>query len=191
MTTTRGDLTMRFRYLITGSLVIFVLSGPGVHGALAQVQKVERTVRVEQPGALVRVRASPKAEVLAPAPVNTLLVVLDRDADWLWVLLPADAHGTKRPGWIRASEVEKSATPEPGDESITPGPAKKQKPPKPVKVVIAELKPVKIPERKLVKPVAALKLVKPVLPVAPVAADTRRLDKAKRDLEKARQAHQN
>lgn len=187
---------MPLRHLTTSSLVVVVLFGLGVGGASAQAQRVDLTVRVEQPGALIRARANPKAEVLAPVPVDTLLVLLDRDNDWLWVLLPPDAHGTKRPGWIRASDVEKSATPEPGDVTIAPGPVKKQpktaKPARQAKVAqakpvkqVAELKPMKpIAELKLVKPVAQLKLVKPVFEATP------RLDKARRNLEKAKQDYE-
>lgn len=164
---------MRFCCLIIGSVVVVGLSGPGVRVALAQApQRVDRLVHVEQPGALVRVHPNLKAEVLAAAPVDTVLVVLDRESGWLWVLLPPDAHGTKRPGWIPASYVAKSPIPDLDPTNTTAPPPK---PPKPVA------------EFGLVKPVASLKLVKPEIPVI---EDTRHLDKARRDLEKARQDYE-
>jgi hypothetical protein len=39
---------------------------------------------------------------------GTTLEVIDfeKEKGWYWVVLPADLHGTRRVGWIRASSVE-------------------------------------------------------------------------------------
>ncbi|HEY6893236.1 MAG TPA: OmpA family protein [Rhodanobacteraceae bacterium] len=47
--------------------------------------------------------ASQKVADLQP---GTKVDVIDKDGDWLWVIVPPDAHGTRRSGWVRANTVE-------------------------------------------------------------------------------------
>lgn len=48
----------------------------------------------------------PEPEVLFEAEPGTILEVLDEEEQWFWVIVPPDAHGTRRAGWIRANLVE-------------------------------------------------------------------------------------
>ena len=69
--------------------------------------------RIEQTPAYVRVAHGPvrvqewyrlpDPEVLLVAETGTILAVLDQDDDWFWVVVPPDAHGTRRAGWIRTA----------------------------------------------------------------------------------------
>src|SRR5207249_30972 len=43
----------------------------------------------------------------------TMLEAIDLENGWYWVVLPADEHGTRFPGWIREHDVEIAAAGEP------------------------------------------------------------------------------
>lgn len=47
-----------------------------------------------------------KSEVVMSAVQGTVLEVLGKEGDWYWVILPPDTHGTRRPGWVAARDVE-------------------------------------------------------------------------------------
>ena len=64
------------------------------------------TLRVVSGSAAVTTRPALKANVVAAVPPDTVLELLDSEQGWFWVLLPPDAHGTRRAGWISAGEVE-------------------------------------------------------------------------------------
>jgi outer membrane protein OmpA-like peptidoglycan-associated protein len=49
---------------------------------------------------------TPERETLFEAPAGTILEVLAQENDWYWVIVPPDAHGTRRAGWVRAGHVE-------------------------------------------------------------------------------------
>ena len=75
----------------------------------AQVQ-VPAHVRVLTKSERIMRWLGPQRDVLLIVDQGTTLEVLDFDqeADWYWVILPPDLHGTRRVGWIRASAVEPS-----------------------------------------------------------------------------------
>ena len=65
---------------------------------------------------------------------GTVLPVLDQEADWYWVVLPRDAHGTRKVGWIRSVNVEPFTPPaipkpNPQGEAETPRAAPPATPP--------------------------------------------------------------
>lgn len=95
---------MLHRYLIAGLIAFLTVFGAGARAAYAQLETT--TVRIEKPDAVVRARPSVKSDVVAPAPVGTVLALLDREDDWLWVLLPPDVNGTRRPGFVRTSDLQ-------------------------------------------------------------------------------------
>jgi len=118
---------MRPRHVIASLLASLAVSGlgPGVRQAHAQVQAP--AVRIEKPDIVVRSRPSTKSEVVAPAPAGTELFVMDREENWLWVLLPADINGTRRPGWIRSADLgAPGENPAPAPESRKERNAKKR-----------------------------------------------------------------
>lgn len=106
---------MLHRHLMTGFFASLALLGPIVGNALAQGG--DTTVTIEKPDIQVRSRPSLKSEIVAPAPAGTVLVVMDREETWLWVLLPPDVNGTRHPGWIRSNDLGA-----PGDEPAAPDP---------------------------------------------------------------------
>jgi outer membrane protein OmpA-like peptidoglycan-associated protein len=55
----------------------------------------------------------PELGILAVVQTGTVLDVLDQEPGWFWVVTPADARGTRKGGWIRASEVEVYVPPPP------------------------------------------------------------------------------
>lgn len=48
----------------------------------------------------------PDPEILLVAESGTILEALLEEDGWYWVIVPPDAHGTRRAGWIRAAFVE-------------------------------------------------------------------------------------
>jgi len=47
-----------------------------------------------------------KSDVLITAAPGTMLEVLDKERDWYWVIIPPDAYGVQRVGWIPSGRVE-------------------------------------------------------------------------------------
>ena len=97
---------------------------------------------INGPAPIQRWLNGPATEVLREVETGTTLDVLERDMDWFWVIAPPDIHGTRKPGWIRASHVEPvvaraaAMTPVPDHSAERAGPA--GVPPAEDKVTITE-----------------------------------------------------
>jgi hypothetical protein len=112
---------MSARTLIRIAIVAVVLVGSTTTQASAQ----DGThIRVASPNATVMSRASIRSDVMATPPPGAILDVLDRDGDWYWVLLEPDRNGTRRPGWIRATDLEGGYVERPAELSSRPLKAK-------------------------------------------------------------------
>jgi outer membrane protein OmpA-like peptidoglycan-associated protein len=81
-----------------------VVCVPGTSAAGAERPAQVRVVNA--PARVLRWFHAPATETVAEVQPGTTLEVLDEDTGWYWVILPPDAHGTRRPGWIRVSDVE-------------------------------------------------------------------------------------
>ena len=59
----------------------------------------------------VQVLSHPSADgaVVVTVEPKTVLEVLDRDGQWVWVALSPDASGARRRGWVRTNDVEAAA----------------------------------------------------------------------------------
>ena len=71
------------------------------------------TLKVVSDSAAIHVRPALLSETVKKADAGTMLEAIDREDDWYWVILPADEHGTRYPGWVRAHDVEIVAAGEP------------------------------------------------------------------------------
>ena len=95
------------------TLSVVALVGVAVCGlaasALAQTPAHVRVVINSAP--IQRWLHAPATDVLLTVDPGTTLAVLDQEKGWYWVVVPPDAHGTRRAGWIRAGDVER-VTPE-------------------------------------------------------------------------------
>jgi hypothetical protein len=107
---------VRFQSLLIGSLAAALL-GPGTGAVRAQDNG---PIRIGSPSTQVMSRSTVRSEVLMTATSGAGFDALAREGDWFWVLLPADAYGTRRAGWIYAGDVE-------GAVLKKPLPAKEQK----------------------------------------------------------------
>jgi hypothetical protein len=107
------------RRVATGLIAAVALLGPRALEAGAQAQG---TIRVVSPNAAVMRRANLKGDVVAPAPPGTVLEVIDLEGDWYWVMLAPDSNGSRRPGWIRASDVEVVTVGKPKHSPVPPAP---------------------------------------------------------------------
>lgn len=97
---------MHLRNLIVGSLATVALFAPGTHDeALAQT---DASIRIGSPTAKVVSRRQAGADVLLTASAGDGFEVLNREGEWYWVMLPPDAHGGRRSGWIHGGDVEGS-----------------------------------------------------------------------------------
>jgi hypothetical protein len=94
---------VRFQSLLVGSLAAAALLGPGTGAARAQDNG---PIRIGSPSTQVMSRSTARSEVLMTATNGAGFDALAREGDWFWVLLPADAYGTRRAGWIYAGDVE-------------------------------------------------------------------------------------
>lgn len=83
-------------------------------GALTAAGPALPTVRVVSDQATVFERTDLKSAVMAEAPSGMVFDVLDKEGNWYWVLMPRDTNGTRRPGWIEARHVEIAAAAAPG-----------------------------------------------------------------------------
>ena len=79
----------------------------GIPATSAQAQ-IPAHVRVMTKSERIWRWLGPQTDVLLIVDQGTTLEVIDfeKDKGWYWVVLPADLHGTRRVGWIRASSVE-------------------------------------------------------------------------------------
>jgi hypothetical protein len=100
---------IRFVPLVSMSFA-FLTAGAAT---LSAEQKLP-TLRVVKDTASVRSRPAPLSEVRQETTRGMLLEAVDRQDDWYWVMLPADGHGTRRPGWIHARDVEIVSEGQPG-----------------------------------------------------------------------------
>src|SRR5438445_6283894 len=75
-------------------------------GASAQKLPMLRVVRES---AAVRRRPALLSDVVQKVNGGTMLEAIDLEDGWYWVVLPADEHGTRYPGWIREHDVEIAA----------------------------------------------------------------------------------
>lgn len=96
------------RSLSVGALLVLVILVPAA-SALAQTPGRVRVVTGS--ARILRWLQAPTTDVLLKVDQGTTLDVLDQDEDWYWVVVPPDAHGTRRVGWIRASNVEPVVAP--------------------------------------------------------------------------------
>ncbi len=93
-------------------LVVAVL----VPAASAVAQPPGKVRVVNRPAPIQRWFRQPVTDVLAIVEPETTLEVLDQENGWYWVVVPPDAHGTRRAGWINSRLVEPVTTvsPKPG-----------------------------------------------------------------------------
>jgi outer membrane protein OmpA-like peptidoglycan-associated protein len=98
------------------AIAISVLASP----AAAQTPGSVRVVN--DPAPILRWFRAPIRDVLLEVQPGTTLEVLDQERGWFWVIMPPDAHGTRKAGWIQARNVEvveraAALTPKPGQLS--------------------------------------------------------------------------
>jgi hypothetical protein len=130
-------------------------------------------VRVITDDAPITSRLNPRSPVIARALLDVRYEVNDAVGDRYWVMLPPDENGTRRPGWITATDVEivfAERNFKPFGTAVVGARAPKVEKPKAPKAEDAEA-----PE------VAAAK---------PPKQEDRRLKKAERDLEAARRRYE-
>jgi hypothetical protein len=84
--------------LTVAALIVLIVAGVASAG--------QDSVRVKAGSAPIHERERMGSQVLATVPAGTVLEVLRRDEGWFWVVLPADANGTRRVGYIEAFLVE-------------------------------------------------------------------------------------
>lgn len=89
------------------TLIVASMAAAGVWAAGEPVFAQDTAkIRVGSATAEVLSRAQARSDVMATTPSGTVLDLLARDGDWFWVVLPPDAHGTRRTGWLHARDVE-------------------------------------------------------------------------------------
>ncbi len=98
--------------------MLFVVAMLGAGTVWADVDQI----RVKVGPANVYQRPETGADVLAVVPEGTILEVLKRDGDWYWVMLPRDAYGTRRGGYIAAYLVEPIARKGTAEPAAAPPP---------------------------------------------------------------------
>jgi hypothetical protein len=113
------DRRLRARRVALGLTLAVVLIGT----ATAAAATPQEMVRVRAGQAVVYERMRTSSDVIATVPAGTLLEVLSRDADWLWVVLPPDSNGTRKVGYIQARLVEAVPPGQPGQGAAPPGAA--------------------------------------------------------------------
>ncbi|HET7216936.1 MAG TPA: OmpA family protein, partial [Vicinamibacterales bacterium] len=96
-------MSRMLRALSIGTLLVVAVSVPV---SPAAAQQIPSHVRVITGSARILRWLRPANDVLLTVNQGTTLEVLDQDADWYWVVVPPNAHGTRKVGWIRASNVE-------------------------------------------------------------------------------------
>lgn len=74
--------------------------------APALAQQTPPTVHVIAKATVAHLWLHVASEAVADLQPGTNVDVIDRDGDWLWVIVPPDANGTRRAGWVRANTVE-------------------------------------------------------------------------------------
>lgn len=72
----------------------------------ASAQQMHPGAQVVTKATLAHLWLRAPSQVVADLQPGTKLDVLDKDGDWLWVIVPPDLNGTRRSGWVRADTVE-------------------------------------------------------------------------------------
>lgn len=90
------------RALVIALLLAAALCAPAA-SAMAQIPG---HVRVVVDSARILRWLRPADDVLVNVDKGTTLEVLDQEGGWYWVVVPANAHGTRKAGWINAVNVE-------------------------------------------------------------------------------------
>ena len=89
-------------HIAVGALLIVAAAVPPT--AVAQTPGNVRVV--EGPARIQRWYRAPLTDLLMRVDAGTTLEVLDEENGWYWVIVPPNAHGTRKAGWIRARDVE-------------------------------------------------------------------------------------
>ena len=162
--------------VLRSSVVSWVAAGLLVSASTASAEIVK--VRVVGEKVAVLSRPSRDASVMARPAADTVLEVLSKEGNWLWVLLARDNHGTQKVGWIRESNVEFVE----GGERFYP------------RTETAPAVEDAVQEEALAEagaePEKPAKLEKPAKAEKPKKIDDRKLRRAEADLERARQAYE-
>jgi len=74
--------------------------------APAAAQQMHPSAQVVTKASVAHLWLRAPSQVVADLQPGTRLDVLDKEGDWLWVIVPPDANGTRRSGWVRADTVE-------------------------------------------------------------------------------------
>ncbi len=96
---------MQLRSLVIGSLATLAMLAPGEAGAQSTTGTV---IRIGSETAKVVSRQGRPVMVLLTAHEGDTFELLNREADWYWVMLPPDIHGGRRSGWVHGADVEGS-----------------------------------------------------------------------------------
>ncbi len=184
---------MHLRNLIVGSLATVALFAPGTYQALAQT---EATIRIGSPTAKVVSRRQPGADVLLTASAGDGFEVLNREGEWYWVMLPPDAHGGRRSGWIHGGDVEGSELRAAAQQkALDEAQAKAEKELQKIerqhaKEAAGEARRLKQTQEAAAKD-AALRAKQQEVEAREAAEENRRLRQAAEQLEKARREYEN
>jgi hypothetical protein len=82
-------------------------------------------VRVVTANALAFSRPETRSPAVTTVPLNAELEVLDTQDEWFWVMLARDAQGTRRGGWLHATDVQVVKAGTSIRENRAPGPPAK------------------------------------------------------------------
>jgi peptidoglycan-associated lipoprotein len=90
-----------------GALIAIAVGVPATSAAQGPIPA---HVRVMTKSERIMRWLGPQTDVLLVVDQGTTLEVIDfeKEKGWYWIVVPADLHGTRRVGWIRASSVEPS-----------------------------------------------------------------------------------
>src|SRR5262245_23330405 len=64
---------------------------------------------------------APRGDRITTVPAGATFEVIDREADWYWILLPWSENPIMRSGWVRARDVEVILDPPPTADAQRPG----------------------------------------------------------------------
>jgi peptidoglycan-associated lipoprotein len=95
------------RSFSVGALIAIAVGIPATSAAQAPIPA---HIRVLTKSERIMRWLGPQTDVLLVVNQGTTLEVIDfeKEKGWYWVVVPADLHGTRRVGWIRATSVEPS-----------------------------------------------------------------------------------
>jgi hypothetical protein len=117
MSTHLAAIARRLRYAALVAVVVLI----GVPVAAQQ------SVRIMAADSAVHLRPDPSSPIVLRVGVGTLLDVERREANWYAVVLPPDAQGLRRFGYVMTSAVEEVSegrtqlpTPEPSSDPVSP-----------------------------------------------------------------------